>query len=308
MVPRGHSACRRQRCCCSAAGGGAAGAFSAAGTAAGTAAAAAGGVAGAGAADDDVTDGMRPGDFVWVPNFVEADQLMKVQVLKVSPDYVWVDAPLLSMGVGHGSMRRQQGARVPRSKVFSQEQLQLPEQALEGLADYDAAQAAEDQQLLSSVDRMLNGSSDAAAAELPPEQQQGSGGVDSGAAGNTAAAGNKGTKQQQAAQVYARLEQQPCNTWTWKVWFLKQPWMSWWMQLLHTKQQQPAAAGQLGLQATGGSGLLEAGVLYVQHGVGTGAVKCAVLRCLEGQHAKGLVRRWRQGPHAGSTVVWLVLE
>jgi hypothetical protein len=30
-----------------------------------------------------VYDDLKPGDFVWVPSFVEADQLMKVQLLKV---------------------------------------------------------------------------------------------------------------------------------------------------------------------------------------------------------------------------------
>jgi hypothetical protein len=47
--------------------------------AASTAAAGGGSAAGAG----DVYDELKPGDFVWVPSFVEADQLMKVQLLKV---------------------------------------------------------------------------------------------------------------------------------------------------------------------------------------------------------------------------------
>jgi hypothetical protein len=53
----------------------------AAGVASNAAASAAGGAAAAGAGD--VYDDLSPGDFVWVPSFVEADQLMKVQLLKV---------------------------------------------------------------------------------------------------------------------------------------------------------------------------------------------------------------------------------
>jgi hypothetical protein len=235
-------------------------------------------------------------------------------LLQVGPDYVWVDAPLLSMAVGHGSMKRQQGARVPRSKVFSQEQLQLPEQALEGLADYDAAQAAEDQQLLNSVDSMLNGgsagSSNAAAAEQSQQHaEQGEGSSSSGS--SSVAAGSKGRKQQQAAQTYANVEQQYLNTLDLEG-MVPEAAVDELLDALIAHQTAAATAaaelGQLGLQATGGAGLLEGGVLYVQHGVGTGAVKRAVLRCLEGQHAKGLVRRWKDGPVAGSTVVWLALQ
>jgi hypothetical protein len=65
----------------SAAAAAAAGSSAAAGAASTTVAAAGGGGSGAGAGD--VYDDLRPGDFVWVPSFVEADQLMKVQLLKV---------------------------------------------------------------------------------------------------------------------------------------------------------------------------------------------------------------------------------
>jgi hypothetical protein len=66
----------------------AAAAAAASGAAAGSASAAAGAAAvnagaGSSAAGDDVFDDLRPGDYVWVPSFVEPDQLMKVQLLKV---------------------------------------------------------------------------------------------------------------------------------------------------------------------------------------------------------------------------------
>jgi hypothetical protein len=235
-------------------------------------------------------------------------------LLQVSPDYVWVDAPLLSMGVGHGSMRRQQGARVPRSKVFSQEQLQLPEQALEGLADYDAVQAAEDQQLLSSVDSMLNGGTTGVSSSAAMQQgsnslqEQGQGGGSSSMSGS-AAADSKGRKgKQQAAQTYANVEQQQENTLD-LVGMVPEAAVDELVDavLAHQTAAAAAAGENLGLQSAGGSGMLEGGVLYVQHGVGTGAVKRAVLKCLEAQHAKGSVRRWKDGADAGCTVVWLTL-
>jgi hypothetical protein len=233
-------------------------------------------------------------------------------VLQVSPDYVWVDAPLLSMGVGHGSMKRQQGARVPRSKVFSQEQLQLPEQALEGLEGYDEKQAAEDQQLLSSVDSMLNGSASSSSSTAGPEQQgTGAATGNSSVVGSSAAASsNSSSKKKQAAQSYANVEQQQSNTLDLEG-MVPEAAIDELLDTIVAHQQAATAAAdvsQLGLQAVGGSGLLEGGVLYVQHGAGTGAVKRGVLRCLEAQHAKGLVRRWKDGPEAGSTVVWLAVE
>jgi hypothetical protein len=214
------------------------------------------------------------------------------------------------MGVGHGSMRRQQGARVPRSKVFSQEQLQLPEQALEGLADYDAAQAAEDQQLLSSVDSMLSGRGSGSSSIAATEQQQmGPAAVDSSSA---KVSSSTGSKKKQAAQSYANIEQQQRNTLDLEG-MVPEAAADELLDALAAHQAAAAAAApdasRLGLQAAGGSGMLEGGVLYVQHGAGTAAVKRAVLRCLEGQHATGLVRRWKDGPgKAGSTVVWLTVE
>jgi hypothetical protein len=233
-------------------------------------------------------------------------------LLQVSPDYVWVDAPLLSMGVGHGSMKRQQGAKVSRSKVFSQEQLQFPGQALEGLEGYDEKQAAEDQQLLSSVDSMLNGSASSSSSSTAATEQQGIGaGKDnSSVVGSSAAASSSSdSKKKQAAQTYASVEQQQSNTLDLEG-MVPEAAIDELLDTIVAHQQAAAAAdvSQLGLQAVGGSGLLEGGVLYIQHGAGTGAVKRGVLRCLQAQHAKGLVRRWKDGSEAGSTVVWLAVE
>jgi hypothetical protein len=233
--------------------------------------------------------------------------LLVVVLLQVSPDFVWVDAPLLSMGVGHGSMKRQQGARVPRSKVFSQEQLQLPEQALEGLAGYDADQAAEDQQLLSSVDSMLKGTgsgSNTGSTAAPEQQVNGTATGSSSAVGSSAAASSK---VKQAARLYANVAQQQSNTLDLEG-MVPEAAVDELLDALVAHKAAAADVSQLGLQAVGGSGLLDGGVLYIQHGAGTGAVKRAVLRCLEVQHAQGLVRRWKDGPEAGSTVVWLAVE
>uniref|UniRef100_A0A383W1M4 DNA mismatch repair proteins mutS family domain-containing protein n=1 Tax=Tetradesmus obliquus TaxID=3088 RepID=A0A383W1M4_TETOB len=295
-----------------AAAAGSASAASASTAAASTAAAAA-----AATGDEDVFDDLRVGEYVWVPSFAEAGQLMLVQVLKVSADHVFVDVPFMFMPVGHGSMKRQQGVKVPRSKVFSREQLQLPERALEGLAGYDAAQAEEDQQLLSSVDSMLqsgaagSSSSSSAVAEGQLQQQQQGAAADGS---SSAGAGSNRRKQQQAAQTYASVEQQQSNTLDLEG-MVPEAAVDELADAIIAHQTAAAAAaaaaedvGQLGLQHAGGSGLLDGGVLYVQHGVGTGAVKRAVLRCIEGQHAKGLVRRWKKGPDAGCTVVWLALE
>jgi hypothetical protein len=70
------------------------------------------------------------------------------------------------------------------------------------------------------------------------------------------------------------------------------------------QQQVMPAVPRWGLQEGGGSGLLQEGVLYVDHGVGTGAVKRAVLRCLERQQQAAAVRKIKEVA-PGITVVWL---
>lgn len=70
------------------------------------------------------------------------------------------------------------------------------------------------------------------------------------------------------------------------------------------EQQLVPAVPRWGLQEGGGSGLLQEGVLYVDHGVGTGAVKRAVLRCLERQQQAAAVRKIKEVA-PGITMVWL---
>ncbi|KAF8057679.1 NPC1 [Scenedesmus sp. PABB004] len=114
---------------------------------------------GGGAAPGQQGDALAPGDLVLVPGLARGvSEFMKVKVLKVTDDWVWVDAGVLSALVGKGSMAgAARGTKVPRGQVFRADLLRLPEQGLAGLLNYEPAQADADAELIRSADSMLGG-------------------------------------------------------------------------------------------------------------------------------------------------------